>query len=211
MTRCLCPGVIRAKSVVRSAASPSSASDILSTWLPRRTVSVGNPDHLADLAADEIVVAGQDLHGHAVPLERLDRCQGGLLRRVEERHVAREDQIGLVVLRVGLARLEVAVRERQHAEAVATQRSCSSRRSSIRTLSIGIDLVLQLEARAALEDLFRGALADQAVLALGRLHDDRHEPPREVERELVHLAPVGDRDLAVHLVMLRAPRGRARS
>ena len=211
MTRCLCPGVIRAKSVVRSAASPSSASDIFSTWLPSRTCSVGNPDLLADLAADEIVVAGQDLHGDAVPLERLERRQGGLLRRVEERDVAREDQIGLVVLRVGLARLEVAVRERQHAEAVAAQRLVLLAQILDEDVVDRIHLLVQLEARAALEDLLRGALADEPVRALRRLHDDGHESPREVERQLVDLAPVGDRDLTVHLVMLRAPRGRARS
>ena len=71
----------------------------------------------------------------------------------------------------------------------------------MRTLSIAFDLLLQLEAGAAFEDLFGGAFADQPVHSLRRLHNDGHEPPREVERQLVHFVPVGDRDLAVHLVM----------
>ena len=63
--------------------------------------SVGKPDLLADLAAHQFVVAGEDLDRHAVVLQRQDGRGRGFLGRVEEGHVALQDQLPLVVLRVG--------------------------------------------------------------------------------------------------------------
>ena len=60
--RCLWAGERRAKSVVFSAASASSASVIFSTASPSSMGSGIEPHVAADLAADQVVVAGENLH-----------------------------------------------------------------------------------------------------------------------------------------------------
>ena len=59
------------------------------------------PDFLADLAADQLVVAGEDLDRDAVVLQRRDGRGRGILGRVEKGHVAHQDQVALVVLGIG--------------------------------------------------------------------------------------------------------------
>src|SRR5204862_1788398 len=137
-----------------------------------------DPHRLADLAADEIVVAGQDLHRDAPRAERPHRRQRGVLRRVEEGDVAREDQVGLVVLRVALTRLEIPVREREHPEAVATERLVFLAQVLEQDVVDRADLAVEHEARAAFEDLFGRPLAEQAVhTPPPPPHDPPHPPP----------------------------------
>ena len=157
----------------------------------------GNADDLADLAGNEVVVAGQDLHGDPVVLERLDRCHGGLLRWIQKGDVAREDQLRLVVLRIGLAGLEVAVRQRQHAESVVTQRFVLFPQILDEHVVDGIDVSIQLEAAAALEDLFGRTLADEPVHPLRRLDHHGHQAPGEVERDFIDFPPVLERETVV--------------
>ena len=81
--------------------------------------STVEPDVPADLARDEVVVAGENLHPDAVAGERLERRRGGLLGRIEKPDEAGEHQLGLVSHRVGaVRRFEFAVRDRDDAEAV---------------------------------------------------------------------------------------------
>ena len=59
---------------------------------------VGIKPHLtADFAGNQIIVAGQDFHGDAVSLQRLDSLCGRVLRGIEEGDVAFEDQVALVL------------------------------------------------------------------------------------------------------------------
>ena len=158
----------------------------------------GQPDLVADLAADQLVVAGEHLHRHAVVLQRQDRGGGRLLGRIEEGDVALEHQLALVVLRVGRPPLEVPVGDRQHAEAVGAQLVVLLLEFRDQQRVDGIDLPVQLEGAAALEDRLRRALADQAMSARRGLDDDRHQLAREIEGDLVDLLEVGRRELAVH-------------
>ena len=93
--------------MVFSAASASSASDIASTWPPDQHLLDGDADLAADLAAHQLVVAGEHLDRDAVPAQGRDRRRGAVLGRVEEGDVAAQDQLRLVVLRVGRLRVEV--------------------------------------------------------------------------------------------------------
>ena len=88
----------------------------------------GQPDLLADLAGDQIVVAGDDLDRDAVALQGLDGRRGGLLGRIEEGDIAVQDQVALVGLGVGrgvarddAARRDVLAGDGQHAEAVGAR------------------------------------------------------------------------------------------
>ena len=66
MTRSLCAGERRANSVAFSAASASSAIGHFLHVAPEKH-GIGRKAHvLAYLAADELVVSGEDFHRHAV-------------------------------------------------------------------------------------------------------------------------------------------------
>ena len=114
MMRCLCAGERRAKSVVVSAACGELVvAHRLDLAARAGREPAAMPDLVADLAADQLVVAREDLDRDAVAVQRR-RCAArrGLLRRVEERDVALEHQVALVVFAgVGaVARLDVAGR-----------------------------------------------------------------------------------------------------
>ena len=145
MIRCLCAGESRAKRVAFSAASASSASDMVSTCPPRSTRSVASPTSLADFAADQFVVAGEDLDRDAVVLQRQDGGGRGFLGRIEEGDIALEDQFVFVVLRVGRPPLHVPVRNGQHAEAVGAEFVALFLQLGDHQRVDGIDLPLQLE------------------------------------------------------------------
>ncbi len=75
----------------------------------------------ADVTRDQLVVAGQDLHGDAVALEL--RQHLGDIRQdgIGEADEACQHEIGLVVARVGVPWLQPAVGDRQHAQTVRAQ------------------------------------------------------------------------------------------
>ena len=126
------------------------------------------PDFLADLAADQLVVAGEDFDRHAVVLQRQDGGGRGILGRIEEGHVAHQHQVAFVVLGIGGLRLDVLVGDRQHAEAVGAEFVAVLLQFRDQQRIDRVDFSLQLEAVAALEHGLRGALADQAAdLACG--------------------------------------------
>ena len=101
MIRCLCAGESRAKE--RGVFGGLGQFGVGHGFhLPAQQHALGRQAHfLADLAADQFVVAGENLHRDAVLLQRQDGRRRGLLGRIEEGHVALEDQVVLVVLRVG--------------------------------------------------------------------------------------------------------------
>ncbi len=208
MIRCLWAGETRANSVVFSAASASSLVGHLLDVGAQQDELGREPDLLADLAGDEIVVAGDDLDRDAVALQRLDGRRGGLLGRVEERDVAVQDQVALVGLAVGrgvagddAARLDVLAGDGQHAEAVGAQPLVLLLQLLDEDAVHRERLAVELELLAAREDRLGRALGDDAVLALGRADDDRHDAALEVEGDLVDLGVVGDVRLGVGLLV----------
>ena len=97
MIRCLWAGERRANSVAFSTASASSASVSLSMARPQNDLLRRQPDIVAHLPADEIVVAGEDLDDDAVLLQGGDRGRRAVLGGIEERDVADQDELAFVV------------------------------------------------------------------------------------------------------------------
>ena len=80
-----------------------------------------NADFAAHLARDEVVVAGQHLHRHAVLPQRGDGLGGGVLGRIEKREIAGQDQSAFVGLGERGLRAEFFRGHGQHAKAVLAQ------------------------------------------------------------------------------------------
>ena len=76
---------------------------------------------VADLAGDEIVVAGQYFHDDAVLLQRGDGLGGGFLGRIQKGDVALENQVRFVRLGIGGALVHFLGRDGQDAETVGAQ------------------------------------------------------------------------------------------
>ena len=57
-------------------------------------------DFFTDLARNQLVVTGEHFDRDAVLLKSGDSRRGGFFRRVEERHVALQDEVVLVVLAI---------------------------------------------------------------------------------------------------------------
>ena len=66
-----------------------------------------NADFAANLARDEVVVAGEHLDGDAVLPQRGDGLGGGVLGRIEKREVAGQDQIAFIGFGKGGLRAEL--------------------------------------------------------------------------------------------------------
>ena len=179
---------------------------------PEQHVLGGDADDPANRPADEVVVAREDLHGDAelprAPVIAARAVSFGGSRKAT--YPARVS-VGLVVLRVRGARLEIPVPERQHAKTLAGERVVFLAQVLAQDRLDRVNVTVERELRAAREDRLRGALADEPVLALRRLDDDGHQSPREVERELVDLAPVGDPAPRRARADARARPGRGRS
>ena len=200
MMRCLCAGETRANSVVFSAASASCSSVIFSTSSPSSTNSVARPTSLQILRATRSLSPVTTLTVDAVRLQRRDGRRGGLLRRIEERDVAVQDQ---VASRRPCRRAWRRRRRRRAAPgpwwrwpAPGSRRRSAARipssSSSMCWWSIGRNVAVELEGRARREDRFGRALGDDAVLAFRRADDDRHDAALEVEGDLVDLRVLGD-------------------
>ncbi len=146
---------------------------------------------LADECGDDLVVAGEDLDVHAQMVELLQRLRSGVLGRVEEGQEAQQDQVGLILDRIGrLIRRprHLLVGQSDHAEALTVQ--------VVRYLpTFGVvlgqyldDLSLDFHLGAQAKHLFDGALADQCVQSARIFDDHRHPASHEIERDLVNLA-----------------------
>ena len=146
----------------------------------------------ADLAGDEVVVAGQDLDGHAVLAQGGDGFGGGVLGRVEEGEVAGQDQVGLVGLGIGGLLLDFLGGDGQHAEAVLAEVVDLLDEVADEDGLHREDLAVALEVGAFGEHGLRGALGQQLALAVRALDHDGHHAAGEVEGDFVHLAELID-------------------
>ena len=161
MTRCLWAGERRAKSVVFSAASASSASDIFSTSPPSSMGSAARPTSLQTFRLMSWLSPVRIFTADAVVVKGLEGASGGFLGRVQKRDVSFEHEIALVVLGADLL---------PGSSLVATART---RKPSLLRLVVlflqpdhqvgvhGRQLPVQLEVRALVEDLFRSAFGEQ--------------------------------------------------
>ena len=151
----------------------------------------GQPDLAADLARDDLVVAGQDLDLHALARQRRDRLARAVLGRVEEGDEAEQGQVGLVrdANRSVFDGVHLLVGDGDDAEAVGVQlrglaawpprnglrravRSRSSSSSCVQTAKISSTAPLQISM----------------CLPSARFDHHRHAPAQEIERDLVDLA-----------------------
>ena len=169
--------------------------------------------HLAaDLARDDIVVAGQDLHRHALLRQRRDGRPGALLRWIEEGDVTEQRQVALVGDGVGrLVGGHHLVGHSHDPEPVRIERDrlLFGRRkvACIEQTCRSVDLV----ARTDREDLLHRPLADEDVLVGPVRHDDRQPPAGKIERDLVDLGEaVVDAQRLVHSPCVRVRQRRER-
>ncbi len=124
---------------------------------------------------------------------------GSLLRRIEEGQVAAEDQVALVLFRL---RFQVAVGHGQDAEAVGAELVELLLEVGGDDVLHWVELSIKREVGAALIDRLRGAFADEAVLAVRSLHHHRHHFAREVERNLIDLRVIGQREMRLKFGMV---------
>ena len=115
----------------------------------------------ADVPRDELVVAGQDLHRDAVALEL--REDVGDVRQDGSAKLMKpgEHQIGLVVARVGVARLQPAVGDGQDAQPSALSRSWTAAHVCLRRRVERRDLTFRFECGRQRQDRLRRALGDE--------------------------------------------------
>ena len=124
-------------------------------------------DLVADLAGDDLVVAGEHLHLDAVQAQRGDRLARALFRRIEKRDVAKQREIALVIDRIGrLCRLNLLVGDRDDAESVGVQNDGLLLGALEMRLVEPAHRAVEAIARADREDLLDRALADQNVPAV---------------------------------------------
>ena len=170
-----------------------------------------NADFGADLARDEVVVAGQHFDGDAVLAQRGDGFGGGVLGRIEEGEIAGQDQIAFVGLGVGGLLLHFLGGHGQHAKAVLAQVVDLLDEVADQNRLHRENLAFALEMGALGEDGFRRALGQQLPLAIRALDHDRHHAAGEIERDFIHLRVFLEREFAVQFLCAAARRGRGRS
>src|SRR5450830_1910115 len=146
-------------------------------------------DVVADLPSDDVIVPGQDLHLHTTGLQSGNGRSGGLLRRVEERDIAKQCEAGLV--RDGIRCLRwrhLFESDRDHPKSVRVK--LGRRLLSLGEVALieGAGLAVDRIGLASSEDLFDGSFADENVGVVTSLENDRHPAPFKVEWNLVDLA-----------------------
>ena len=153
-----------------------------------RDLLIVQRDAPADVVRDELVVAGENLYRHAVALEFRQHLGDIRQNRVGEADKSGQDQTGLIVARVRVARLQPAVGDRQNSQAVRAQllvngvTGASGRRVERRHPSLGF------ERRGQADDRFGCALGnEEPATAFWRLDDDRQTPALEIERNFIDL------------------------
>ena len=106
----------------------------------------------AHVARNELVVADENLHRHAVTLEL--RQHIGDIRQdgVREADEAGENEFDLIVARVGVPRLQPAVRDRQNAQTVRAQSLVDRHARLSRGCVERCDLTSRLERGRQAED-----------------------------------------------------------
>ena len=199
MTRSLCAGERRANSVAFSAASASSASDELLDVKSEQHRVGHEPDIPAHLAADELIVAGEDFNADAMLVERRQRAGRGALGRIQECDVPSEHELPLVLFGANLlpGSSLVATARTRKPSLLKSSYSCFS--PTIRSGSIADTLPSSSKCEQRMEYFFRRTLGEQHRLALGILHQHRHHAAGEVERQLIQLLVFLDQRLLVKI------------
>ncbi len=173
-------------------------------------VSDVEPDVAANLARDEVVVAGEDLHRDPLGGERSERGSGGFLRRIEEPDEAGQNQLRLVGDRIrAVRRGERPICHRDDAKPVFVHIGHELSRV-VAPFGLELEHARLVELRAVVahelanrQNLLGRALANELMVAVFVVDHDGHPPPREIERDLVDLAVcLVDRQLALELGVL---------
>ena len=157
--------------------------------IARHDLLLIEPDGSADVTRDPFVVASQDFDCNAVALEV--RQHPGDVRQdgIGEADEARQHEIGLVVARIGGARLQPAVGDRQDAQTVLAHVlvDCGTRLPGRRVERP--DLTSRFERDRPLDDRLGRTFGDEepATAAVRRLHHHRQAAPLEIERDFVDL------------------------
>ena len=209
ITRAFCCGESLANTVARSAASASASSDIASSSLPSTHASDLQADVAAHLARDDLVVAGEDLHLHAVLAQHRDRRQRGFLGRVEEGDVARPGSgpTSSATSVRSAARRHLLVGHRDDAEAVLVELA-DDRAQLLEHAPAPSATDFARAARPCVQTLKISSTAPLQMSTWVRvvlLHHHRHAPALEVERDLVDLGVALARPAScvVHLAVLQ--------
>ncbi len=163
----------------------------------------GNAHFAADLPADQFIVTRDDLDRHAVLSQAGDGRFRGFLGRVEESDVPHKDQSLFVVPGIGRLVLDRPIRDCQHTEPVGAQMLVFLLEVMDQIKIHRIDVVFQFEFGAASEDGFGGAFGDQPVRAVGHPNHHRHQPPVEIEGNLVHFGVGRDVELVVQFRVIQ--------
>ena len=152
-------------------------------------------DGSADVTRDTFVVAGQNLHRDAVALELRQHVSDVRQDGVGEADEARQHEIGLIVARVGGARLQPAVGDRQDAQTILAHVLVDAQRTpACVAASSGVTWPPASNAvdRSMIDSGRTFGDEQPATAAIWRLDDDGEAAPLEVERDLVDLLIAGD-------------------
>src|SRR5664279_1469139 len=146
-------------------------------------------DVVTDLAGDDVIVPGQDLHLHPTGLQGGNGRSGGFLRRVEERDIAKQCEASLVLDGIRCLRWRhLFESDCDHPESVRVE--LGRRLLSLGEVALieGAGFAVDRIVLAGREDFFDGSFADENVGVVTSLENDRHPAPLEVEWDLVDLA-----------------------
>src|ERR1035437_10018124 len=161
---------------------------------------VGDESHvLAHLAADEIVVACEDLYHYTMFVQRLDRGGRCALGRVEKCDIPFQHQIVLVLLRAGELSRQFFDGDRQNPESIITEARILVLQPLHQGGIHGRKLAIQIELGTLVKYFFRSAFGQKDRLAFRTLDEYGHHAPRKVERNLVQLLILLDKRLLVKI------------
>ena len=136
------------------------------------------------------VVPGEDLDGHPQAGELIDRRLGAGLGRVEEREVADERHVALVVGGEVARGHVVSLGDAHHAHAALVQ-AAHAVEDPLRLLGREReDIGAHLDLAADVDHLLDGALGDELALARPVGDHHAHATAVEVEGDLVHESPL---------------------
>ena len=162
-----------------------------------------NADFAANLARDQVVVAGQHLDGDAVLPQRFDGFGRGVLGRVEKRQVAGQDKVAFVGLGERGLLAQFLGGHGQHAEAVLAQFIDLLHEVADQDRFHRENLALALKMRAFGEHRLRRALGQQLPFAVRAFDGHGHHAARKVERDFVHHLVFFDAEFAVQFLVMQ--------
>ena len=157
-------------------------------------------DFGADLARDEIVVAGQHLDGDAVLAQNGNGFFRAVFGRIEKGEIAGQDEVFFIGLGIRCLRADFLIRNREHTETVAAQIVDLLDEVADENRLHRENFAVAFKVRAFGEHRFRRALGQHLALTVGTFNHHGHHAARKIERDFVRL------DIFVHgkfMVQLR--------